>query len=211
MIITQIIRRIGQMIIVLFVLSTITFILMKLTPGDPVNKILHLDVANVSASQVSETKEKLGLNQPIIVQYGQWLNQIVHLNFGTSYQTGESVSKELLYYTPPTLLIALATMVTVLLISIPLGTVAARYYHTWIDMLIRMMTSITVSIPSFFLGTLLIYICATISYLAFFWYCYTGWLYFASCVIEHWHECLLCKTDALKFIRIIPITRGTSI
>ncbi|MCD8870944.1 ABC transporter permease [Staphylococcus gallinarum] len=160
MIITQIIRRIGQMIIVLFVLSTITFILMKLTPGDPVNKILHLDVANVSASQVSETKEKLGLNQPIIVQYGQWLNQIVHLNFGTSYQTGESVSKELLYYTPPTLLIALATMVTVLLISIPLGTVAARYYHTWIDMLIRMMTSITVSIPSFFLGTLLIYICA---------------------------------------------------
>lgn len=54
---------------------------MKLTPGDPVNKILHLDVANVSASQVSETKEKLGLNQPIIVQYGQWLNQIVHLNF----------------------------------------------------------------------------------------------------------------------------------
>ena len=70
MIITQIIRRIGQMIIVLFVLSTITFILMKLTPGDPVNKILHLDVANVSASQVSETKEKLGLNHPLSCNMG---------------------------------------------------------------------------------------------------------------------------------------------
>lgn len=160
MIITQIIRRIGQMIIVLFVLSTITFILMKLTPGDPVNKILHLDVANVSSTQVAETKEKLGLNQSIFVQYGQWLGQIAHLNFGTSYQTGESVSKALLYYTPPTLIIAFLTMFTVLFISIPLGTIAAKYYHTWIDKLIRITTSITVSIPSFFLGTILIYICA---------------------------------------------------
>ncbi|RIP37141.1 ABC transporter permease [Staphylococcus gallinarum] len=160
MIIIQIMRRIGQMVVVLFVLSTITFILMKLTPGDPLKQMLHLDVANVSSEQVAATKEKLGLNQPIIVQYGQWLREIVQLNFGTSYQTGESVSKELLYYTPPTVTIALCTMVTVLLISVPLGTIAARYYHTWIDQMIRTLTSVMVSVPSFFLGTILIYICA---------------------------------------------------
>lgn len=153
-------RRIGQMVVVLFVLSTITFILMKLTPGDPLKQMLHLDVANVSSEQVAATKEKLGLNQPIIVQYGQWLREIVQLNFGTSYQTGESVSKELLYYTPPTVTIALCTMVTVLLISVPLGTIAAQYYHTWIDQIIRTLTSVMVSVPSFFLGTILIYICA---------------------------------------------------
>ncbi len=92
MIIKNILSRIGQMIVVLFVLSSITFILMKLTPGDPVNKILHLDIANILRPSRSY-KEKLGLNQPVVIQYFQWLGQIVQLNFGTSYQTGEPVIK----------------------------------------------------------------------------------------------------------------------
>ncbi|WP_375542036.1 nickel ABC transporter permease [Staphylococcus saprophyticus] len=156
----NILSRIGQMIIVLFVLSTITFILMKLTPGDPIDKILHLDVANVSSDQIEATKAKLGLDQPVIIQYVQWLGQIIQLNFGTSYQTGEPVIKELIYYTPPTLFIAVMTIVVVFVVAIPLGMIAAKYYHTWFDSLIRSVTSFTVSIPSFFLGTILIYVFA---------------------------------------------------
>ncbi|MGU3670308.1 nickel ABC transporter permease [Staphylococcus saprophyticus] len=156
----NILSRIGQMIIVLFVLSTITFILMKLTPGDPIDKILHLDVANVSSDQIEATKAKLGLDQPVIIQYVQWLRQIIQLNFGTSYQTGEPVIKELIYYTPPTLFIAVMTIVVVFVVAIPLGMIAAKYYHTWLDSLIRSVTSFTVSIPSFFLGTILIYVFA---------------------------------------------------
>ncbi|OIJ31182.1 ABC transporter permease [Staphylococcus succinus] len=158
MILKNILSRIGQMIIVLFVLSTITFILMKLTPGDPVNKILHLDVANVSNDQIKATKEKLGLNQPILIQYIQWLGQIIRLNFGKSYQTGEPVINELIYYTPTTLIIALCTIILVFIVAVPLGIIAAKYYHTWIDTIIRTVTSFTVSMPSFFLGTMLIYI-----------------------------------------------------
>lgn len=160
MILKHILSRIGQMIIVLFVLSTITFILMKLTPGDPIDKILHLDVANVSSDQIEATKAKLGLDQPVIIQYVQWLGQIIQLNFGTSYQTGEPVIKELIYYTPPTLFIAVMTIVVVFVVAIPLGMIAAKYYHTWLDSLIRSVTSFTVSIPSFFLGTILIYVFA---------------------------------------------------
>ncbi|MEX6310221.1 nickel ABC transporter permease [Staphylococcus saprophyticus] len=156
----NILSRIGQMIIVLFVLSTITFILMKLTPGDPIDKILHLDVANVSSDQIEATKAKLGLDQPVIIQYVQWLRQIIQLNFGTSYQTGEPVIKELIYYTPPTLFIAVMTIVVVFVVAIPLGMIAAKYYHKWLDSLIRSVTSFTVSIPSFFLGTILIYVFA---------------------------------------------------
>ncbi len=148
------------MIIVLFVLSTITFILMKLTPGDPVDKVLHLDVANVSNDQIEETKERLGLNQSPIVQYFQWLGQIVQLNFGTSYQTGEPVIKELVFYTPPTVFIAVLTIIVVFVVALPLGIVAAKYYHTWLDTWIRILTSFTVSIPSFFLGTIFIYVFA---------------------------------------------------
>lgn len=160
MILKNILSRIGQMIIVLFVLSTITFILMKLTPGDPIDKILHLDVANVSSDQIEATKAKLGLDQPVIIQYVQWLRQIIQLNFGTSYQTGEPVIKELIYYTPPTLFIAVMTIVVVFVVAIPLGMIAAKYYHTWLDSLIRSVTSFTVSIPSFFLGAILIYVFA---------------------------------------------------
>lgn len=160
MILKNILSRIGQMIIVLFVLSTITFILMKLTPGDPIDKILHLDVANVSSDQIEATKAKLGLDQPVIIQYVQWLGQIIQLNFGTSYQTGEPVIKELIYYTPPTLFIAVMTIVVVFVVAIPLGMIAAKYYHTWLDSLIRSVTSFTVSISSFFLGTILIYVFA---------------------------------------------------
>lgn len=158
MILKNILSRIGQMIIVLFVLSTITFILMKFTPGDPIDKVLHLDVANVSSEQIEETKARLGLDQSPVVQYFQWLGQIVQLNFGTSYQTGEPVMDELIFYTPPTAFIAILTIIIVFIVAVPSGIVAAKYYHTWVDTFIRSVTSLTVSIPSFFLGTILIYL-----------------------------------------------------
>ncbi|MBF0840701.1 MULTISPECIES: nickel ABC transporter permease [Mammaliicoccus] len=160
MILKNILSRIGQMIIVLFVLSTITFILMKFTPGDPIDKVLHLDVANVSSEQIEETKARLGLDQSPVVQYFQWLGQIVQLNFGTSYQTGEPVINELIFYTPPTAFIAILTIIIVFIVAVPSGIVAAKYYHTWVDTFIRSVTSLTVSIPSFFLGTILIYLFA---------------------------------------------------
>lgn len=160
MILKNILSRIGQMIIVLFVLSTITFILMKFTPGDPIDKVLHLDVANVSSEQIEETKARLGLDQSPVVQYFQWLGQIVQLNFGTSYQTGEPVINELIFYTPPTAFIAILTIIIVFIVAVPSGIVAAKYYHTWVDTFIRSVTSLTVSIPSFFLGTVLIYLFA---------------------------------------------------
>ncbi|MDN5907164.1 MAG: ABC transporter permease, partial [Staphylococcus equorum] len=119
-----------------------------------------LDVANVSSEQIEATKQKLGLDQPVVIQYIQWLGQIVQLNFGTSYQTGEPVINELIYYTPPTAFIAVLTIIIVFIVAVPLGIIAAKYYHTWIDTLIRIVTSFTVSIPSFFLGTLLIYVFA---------------------------------------------------
>lgn len=160
MIIKNILARIGQMIIVLFVLSTITFILMKLTPGDPVDKILHLDVSNVSSDQINDTKDKLGLNDSVFMQYIHWLGQIIHMDLGNSYQTGEPVIKELIFYAPTTLIIAALTIIFTFCITIPLGIMAAKYYQTWIDLLIRSITSFTVSMPSFFIGIVLIYIFA---------------------------------------------------
>lgn len=156
--IKKIIFRLGQMMIVLFVLSTLTFILMKLSPGDPVNKLLHIDVANVSQDKIEAVRDKLGLNQPILIQWWEWFTRILHLDFGKSIQTGEPVTSELLYFTPPTLMIAGWTLLVTFIVSVSLGTLAAFKYHTWIDRTIRILTSAFVSIPSFFLGILLIYL-----------------------------------------------------
>ena len=96
-----------QMIVVLFILSTITFILMKLSPGNPVDKILHLDTAQVSNAQIKATEDKLGLNESLLVQWWHWIIQILHLDLGVSYQTNEPVSQEIATYAPPTLIITL--------------------------------------------------------------------------------------------------------
>lgn len=122
------------------------------------NKLLHIDVANVSQDKIDAVRDKLGLNQPVLIQWWEWFTRILHLDFGTSIQTGEPVMSELLYFTPPTLIIAGFTLILTLLISVSLGTIAAVYYHTWLDRLIRILTSAFVSIPSFFLGIILIYL-----------------------------------------------------
>src|SRR5699024_12847065 len=75
-----------------------------------------------------------------------------------SYQTGEPVIKELVFYTPPTVFIAVLTIIVVFVVALPLGIVAAKYYNTWLDNWIRILTSFTVSIPSFFLGIIFIYV-----------------------------------------------------
>ena len=88
----------------------------------------------------------------------EWFTRILHLDFGKSIQTGEPVTSELLYFTPPTLMIAGCTLLVTFIVSVSLGTLAAFKYHTWIDRTIRILTSAFVSIPSFFLGILLIYL-----------------------------------------------------
>ena len=158
MIFKTIISKILQMMIVLFVITTLTFILMKLSPGNPVNKILHLDTTQVSQSQIRATEQKLGLNDSIFSQWWHWFSQLLHFDLGTSYQTGESVSKELLNYISPTLIITFGTLVLSMIISMPLGIIAALNYHKSLDKLIRILTSLSVSLPSFFIGLVLVFI-----------------------------------------------------
>lgn len=147
-----------QMIVVLLVLSTITFLLMKLSPGNPVDKILHLDTAQVSNTQIKATEDKLGLNDSIFIQWWHWINQILHLDLSVSYQTNEPVTQEITNYAPPTLIITLGTLVVSIIISLPLGILAAIHYHRPIDKIIRIGTSLLVSLPAFFIGILLLYI-----------------------------------------------------
>ncbi|MDU6915535.1 MAG: ABC transporter permease, partial [Staphylococcus epidermidis] len=81
-----------------------------------------------------------------------------HFDLGTSYQTNEPVIREIANYLGPTLIITFGTLIMSLVISIPLGIIAAIYYHKIWDRIIRVMTSLSVSLPSFFIGLILLYI-----------------------------------------------------
>lgn len=95
--IKRFVRAFVKMIIILWVLSTITFILMKSTPGDPVNQILHVGESNISQSTIEATRAQYGLNDAWFVQYFRWIGQIVQFDFGTSYQTGRPVLQEIFF------------------------------------------------------------------------------------------------------------------
>ncbi|HCZ3050863.1 TPA: ABC transporter permease, partial [Staphylococcus aureus] len=154
--IRSILHRLIQMIVVLFVISTLTFILMKLSPGNPVDKILHLDVAHVSAEQINATEEKLGLKDSLVSQWWQWMKQLFQLNLGRSFETKEPVTQSLFEYAPPTLLISFSTLVLSLAISIPLGVLSAKHYHKLTDKVIRTVSTLSISLPAFFIGIILL-------------------------------------------------------
>ena len=157
-IIKSMMYRLIQMIVVLFVISTLTFILMKLSPGNPVDKILHLDVAQVSTEQINATKDKLGLNDSLLVQWWHWMNHLLHFNLGKSFESKEPVTQILFNYAPITLLISFSTLVVSLCISIPLGIIAAKRFHKWTDKVIRVISTLSISLPAFFIGIILLFI-----------------------------------------------------
>lgn len=135
-----------------------TFILMQIAPGDPVLYILSADELAVSQSDQAELRKELGFDQPIMVQYVQWVTQVIQLDFGRSHLTNRPVINELMSRFPATLSLALGGLVVMVLISVPMGMLAALHYRRPLDHLSRLLALFGASIPSFWLGLILIYI-----------------------------------------------------
>jgi nickel ABC transporter permease subunit NikB len=150
-------RRLIQLVFVLLLLSVFTFTLMKLAPGDPVLAILQADKMTVTEEDEARLRQALGFDQPLLVQYGQWLWGLFRLDLGTSYLTGEPVWDEMMQRVPVTFQLTVGALAVLLLISVPLGVAAAWYRGGWLDHVSRFLAMIGASIPSFWLGLLLIY------------------------------------------------------
>ncbi|GGH50099.1 glutathione ABC transporter permease [Paenibacillus silvae] len=153
----QFFSRIIHLIFVLFVLSLATFLLMKMAPGDPVLTILKASEGAVSLSDQEQVREQLGLNLPLVQQYGLWLRGVIQLDLGTSFVNHRAVWDLMMDRLPATVYLTSGAIIVILLISVPLGILAAKYKGKWPDHLSRLFTLIGASIPSFWLGLLLIY------------------------------------------------------
>ena len=150
-------NRLVQLVLVLFLLSLMTFILMKLTPGDPILGMLEADELLVTQADQDALRKELGFEQPVLIQYGQWMSKLIRLDLGDSYIKGKPVLAEITARLPATLQLAGGALVVMVLIAAPLGLLAARYPGRWPDHLSRILALIGASIPGFWLGLLLIY------------------------------------------------------
>lgn len=153
-------KRALQLVFVLFFLSLLTFVLMKLAPGDPVLLMLEADTVAVTQEDEEALRQELGFDKPVLVQYGMWLLQLLKLDLGYSYLKGKPVLEEIMYRLPATLQLTAGGLVVMVLIALPLGTLSARYRSKLPDHFSRIFALTGSSVPLFWMGLLLIYLFA---------------------------------------------------
>jgi peptide/nickel transport system permease protein len=150
------IRRLLEVALFVLFVTFVSFLFVRLAPGDPVLTILNVDELSVSQEEVETLREDMGFNKPLLVQYGHWLLDFVRLDFGVSYVTGQPVMDMIMKGLPATLELTVGSLIVMLIVSIPLGSLAALYRNRWIDHLSRILAILGAAIPSFWLGLIFI-------------------------------------------------------
>ncbi|MGM0854065.1 MAG: nickel ABC transporter permease [Bacillota bacterium] len=145
-----------EVLLFMLFLTFISFLFVRLAPGDPVLTILNVDELSVSQEQVEKLREDMGFNKPFLVQYGLWLMKFIQLDLGTSYVTGQPVTDMLLNSLPATMELTFGSLLVMLFVSIPLGSLSALYRNSWVDQVSRTLSILGAAVPSFWLGLILI-------------------------------------------------------
>lgn len=148
-------KRLGYVLITLFILSVFVFALIHITPGDPARIMLGADA---SQEEVDLLTEQLGLNDPLITQYFDWIAGACHGDLGTSYSRKGSVMSEIGTALTPTIELALLAQILATMIAIPLGILASKKKGKAADSGIIAFAQLGISIPSFLLSLLLVMI-----------------------------------------------------
>ncbi|NLJ58880.1 MAG: ABC transporter permease [Tissierellia bacterium] len=150
---TYVLSRIKSSIVVLFVVSVITFFVLMIIPGNPAQLILGTDA---TAEMVADLTESMGLNKPLYQQYLGWLLDLLKLDMGTSYVYGEEVTRLIIRSIPVTISISIFAMAIAVFIAFIFGTIAAIKKNSIIDYFSRSIMQLGVAIPSFWIGMVFI-------------------------------------------------------
>ncbi|MEE3806542.1 MULTISPECIES: nickel ABC transporter permease [Lysinibacillus] len=151
-------KRILTLPFVLLGVSILTFVFIRFVPIEPAEVILRLARVAPTEEAVQALREELGTDKPFVLQYLLWGKGVLQLDFGTSFVSKLPVAHELFAKLPATIELALAAFVLILVFSIPLGIMSALSKYAIIDKIIRFFSILSVSIPTFWLGFLLLYL-----------------------------------------------------
>lgn len=147
-------QRLLLLIPVMLVISAIVFSLMHLIPGDPAQVLLGFE--NTDPAQLEAVRRDLGLDRPVVVQYGRWLGKILRGDLGTSVRTGRPIRILVAEAFPFTLELATYALFLAIVIAIPVGTLAGTTRSKLADGAMQTLTLFGLSLPAFWVGAMLI-------------------------------------------------------
>lgn len=150
---TFILRRLVQAIPVLLITSILVFLLIYLIPGDPATVILG---PNATPEQTDALREKMGLEDPLYIQYFRWLGKVLQGDFGVSFRNQYPVGQLIALKLKATIELTIAAALFAVLVAFPLGLLGAVYRGTWFDRFFNAVTGLAYATPGFWIGILLI-------------------------------------------------------
>lgn len=155
-----ILKRLLQLVIVLLGVTFLTFMITQATPSDAA-EMKYVSMGMMPSTELLEkTREEMGLNDPVLIQYGRWLGNVLHGDLGESSKFGESVWTQMTRKLPMTLKLAGVSLIVVIVFSFPLGILSAVKKNKVADYMIRFLSFFGVSMLNFWLALLLMYIFA---------------------------------------------------
>lgn len=155
-----ILKRLLQLVVVLLGVTFLTFMITQATPSDAA-EMKYVSMGMIPSTELLEkTREEMGLNDPVLIQYGRWLGNVLHGDLGESSKFGESVWTQMTRKLPMTLKLAGVSLIVVIIFSFPLGILSAVKKNKVADYMIRFLSFFGVSMPNFWLALLLMYIFA---------------------------------------------------
>src|SRR6185312_2682145 len=152
---SYLIRRLGLMLLTLFGISVVIFVLLRLVPGNIVD-ILFDSAGMVNPAEKLKIEQELGLDKPIVVQYASWINGLAHGDLGYSYVSEKPALDEILPRIPITARLAGLALVFSVVIGVPFGVISAVRQNTVLDYVLRVVSLSGLSMPSFWLGLLIL-------------------------------------------------------
>src|SRR5271168_5223841 len=152
---TMILKRAAMAIPSLIGVVIVTFLLTRALPGDPA---AYFAGPAATPQAIEEVRAKLGLDKPLIVQFGHYVVDLAHGNLGNSLTTGQPVASELRNRLPASAELTLLGLIVSVLIAVPLGILAATKPNSLVDHACRVVATLGVSLPVFFTGLILVYV-----------------------------------------------------
>ncbi|MGL4740440.1 MAG: nickel ABC transporter permease [Sarcina sp.] len=150
-------KKFLRLIFVILGVTILTFSLIYFVPGNPAEIILGQAGIEPTKQEVMLLEEKMGLNEPVYVQYKNWITNTLKGDLGTSYVSRENVIDELIYRVPKTIELTLIAFIIMIVVSFSVGIFCALYKNTLFDYSIKILSFLIMAIPSFWLGFILIY------------------------------------------------------
>ncbi|WP_077613171.1 nickel/cobalt ABC transporter permease [Clostridium sp. Marseille-P2415] len=157
---SYIVKRTLSAVPLLLLISFLCFVFINLIPSDPAEVALRVRQTPVITEEaIRQVREEMGLNDPYLVRYFRWVFNCMRLDFGVSYTNpSRTVLGEITRCLPATFVLAMASLLFVILLSLPVGFLCAVYKDSWFDRLVRGIVFMTTAMPAYWIGLLLIWL-----------------------------------------------------